>query len=159
MPNGIGTILGMVQLLLYFYYKRSSDQDSTEPLIASYGWSVALCCWVMMRVKASTLFVVKIYCSSQAVRGSYQKLVQSILCELSEWMNGFVIWSISIQFMGIFEFALSSYVVLFLALPFVNFAIFLCENGRFCWIKSLRWAYDVKFYLHILKPNSASQKS
>ncbi|XP_057457847.1 bidirectional sugar transporter SWEET2 [Lotus japonicus] len=36
-PNGIGTILGMVQLLLYFYYKRSSDQDSTEPLIASYG--------------------------------------------------------------------------------------------------------------------------
>ncbi|KEH19191.1 putative SWEET sugar transporter [Medicago truncatula] len=36
-PNGIGTVLGMIQLILYFYYKRSSSDDSTEPLIVSYG--------------------------------------------------------------------------------------------------------------------------
>ncbi|KAF3442340.1 hypothetical protein FNV43_RR16256 [Rhamnella rubrinervis] len=35
-PNGIGTILGIVQLLMYFYYKKSSEEDSREPLIVSY---------------------------------------------------------------------------------------------------------------------------
>ncbi|GLU17778.1 hypothetical protein SLE2022_341320 [Rubroshorea leprosula] len=33
-PNGIGTILGIVQLVLYFYYK--SREDSKEPLLVSY---------------------------------------------------------------------------------------------------------------------------
>ncbi|KAM6584991.1 hypothetical protein CsatB_011993 [Cannabis sativa] len=36
-PNGIGTILGIVQLLLYSYYSKSSREDSTEPLIVSYA--------------------------------------------------------------------------------------------------------------------------
>ncbi|XP_022718052.1 bidirectional sugar transporter SWEET2-like isoform X2 [Durio zibethinus] len=35
-PNGIGTILGIVQLLLYFYYKRISIEDSEEPLMVSH---------------------------------------------------------------------------------------------------------------------------
>ncbi|XP_024019476.1 bidirectional sugar transporter SWEET2 isoform X3 [Morus notabilis] len=35
-PNGIGTILGIVQLALYFYYKNSAAEDSKEPLIISY---------------------------------------------------------------------------------------------------------------------------
>ncbi|RDX85472.1 Bidirectional sugar transporter SWEET2, partial [Mucuna pruriens] len=34
-PNGIGTVLGMIQLVLYFYYKCSSTEDCTEPLIVS----------------------------------------------------------------------------------------------------------------------------
>lgn len=33
-PNGIGTILGIVQLALYFYFKRKSVEDSTEPLLS-----------------------------------------------------------------------------------------------------------------------------
>ncbi|KAL0399510.1 UNVERIFIED_CONTAM: Bidirectional sugar transporter SWEET2 [Sesamum radiatum] len=36
-PNGIGTLLGIIQLFLYSYYKRSSRDDSTEPLIVSYS--------------------------------------------------------------------------------------------------------------------------
>ncbi|KAL5564987.1 hypothetical protein UlMin_028151 [Ulmus minor] len=36
-PNGIGTILGIVQLALYFYYKDSSKEDSRESLIVSYS--------------------------------------------------------------------------------------------------------------------------
>ncbi|BBH01618.1 Nodulin MtN3 family protein [Prunus dulcis] len=32
-PNGIGTILGIIQLALYFYYKDSSKEDSREPLM------------------------------------------------------------------------------------------------------------------------------
>ncbi|KAL6196655.1 hypothetical protein ACLB2K_032269 [Fragaria x ananassa] len=36
-PNGIGTILGIVQLALYFHYNRSSKEDSREPLIVSYA--------------------------------------------------------------------------------------------------------------------------
>ncbi|KAM5586396.1 bidirectional sugar transporter SWEET2 [Rosa sericea] len=36
-PNGIGTILGIVQLALYFHYHRSSKEDSREPLIVSYA--------------------------------------------------------------------------------------------------------------------------
>ncbi|KAK9937761.1 hypothetical protein M0R45_014531 [Rubus argutus] len=36
-PNGIGTILGIVQLALYFHYDRSSKEDSREPLIVSYA--------------------------------------------------------------------------------------------------------------------------
>ncbi|KAF5460862.1 hypothetical protein F2P56_020703 [Juglans regia] len=36
-PNGIGTILGIVQLVLYFFYSRRQRGDSTEPLIVSYG--------------------------------------------------------------------------------------------------------------------------
>ncbi|KAB2605454.1 bidirectional sugar transporter SWEET2-like [Pyrus ussuriensis x Pyrus communis] len=35
-PNGVGTILGIVQLALYFYYKDSSKEDSREPLLVSY---------------------------------------------------------------------------------------------------------------------------
>ncbi|ONI12277.1 hypothetical protein PRUPE_4G155700 [Prunus persica] len=35
-PNGIGTILGIIQLALYFYYKDSSKEDSREPLIVPY---------------------------------------------------------------------------------------------------------------------------
>ncbi|KAL6201998.1 hypothetical protein ACLB2K_025709 [Fragaria x ananassa] len=36
-PNGIGTILGIVQLALYFHYNRSSKEDSREPFIVSYA--------------------------------------------------------------------------------------------------------------------------
>ncbi|KAI5420353.1 Bidirectional sugar transporter sweet2, variant 2 [Lathyrus oleraceus] len=36
-PNGIGTGLAMIQLVLYFYFKSSSCDDSREPLIVSYG--------------------------------------------------------------------------------------------------------------------------
>ncbi|XP_028753333.1 bidirectional sugar transporter SWEET2 isoform X1 [Neltuma alba] len=36
-PNGIGTILGIVQLALYFYYKDASREESREPLIVSYA--------------------------------------------------------------------------------------------------------------------------
>jgi len=36
-PNGIGTILGIVQLILYFYYSNSSGEDSSEPFIVPYG--------------------------------------------------------------------------------------------------------------------------
>lgn len=36
-PNGIGTILGIVQLVLYFHYKNRSSEDSREPLIVSYA--------------------------------------------------------------------------------------------------------------------------
>ncbi|KAG2305608.1 hypothetical protein Bca52824_025356 [Brassica carinata] len=36
-PNGIGTVLGIVQLSLYCYYHRSSVEEETkEPLIVSY---------------------------------------------------------------------------------------------------------------------------
>ncbi|VVA32156.1 PREDICTED: bidirectional sugar [Prunus dulcis] len=35
-PNGIGTILGLVQLALYSYYSKISGEDSREPLIVSY---------------------------------------------------------------------------------------------------------------------------
>lgn len=34
-PNGIGTILGVVQLLLFLYYRK--PEDSTEPLLVSYS--------------------------------------------------------------------------------------------------------------------------
>ncbi|XP_027341230.1 bidirectional sugar transporter SWEET2-like isoform X1 [Abrus precatorius] len=36
-PNGIGTILGMIQLLLYLYYENKSGENSREPLIVSYA--------------------------------------------------------------------------------------------------------------------------
>ncbi|KAK3020130.1 hypothetical protein RJ639_005268, partial [Escallonia herrerae] len=36
-PNGIGTILGIVQLALYFYYKRKAGEDAREPLIVSFS--------------------------------------------------------------------------------------------------------------------------
>ncbi|KAJ7981901.1 Bidirectional sugar transporter SWEET [Quillaja saponaria] len=36
-PNGIGTILGIVQLMLYFYYRNFSGENSREPLIVSYA--------------------------------------------------------------------------------------------------------------------------
>ncbi|XP_011082807.1 bidirectional sugar transporter SWEET2 [Sesamum indicum] len=36
-PNGIGTLLGIIQLFLYSYYKRSSRDNSGEPLIVSYS--------------------------------------------------------------------------------------------------------------------------
>ncbi|KAF9589757.1 hypothetical protein IFM89_028666 [Coptis chinensis] len=34
-PNGIGALLGAVQLLLYSYYRRTSIRDQREPLIVS----------------------------------------------------------------------------------------------------------------------------
>ncbi|CAI9294996.1 unnamed protein product [Lactuca saligna] len=34
-PNGIGTILGIAQLALYFYYHDKSKEESSEPLIES----------------------------------------------------------------------------------------------------------------------------
>lgn len=37
-PNGIGTVLGAVQLMLYSYYSRTSREDSREHLIVSYAW-------------------------------------------------------------------------------------------------------------------------
>lgn len=37
-PNGIGTILGIVQLVLFCYYKNVAREDSREPLIVSYSW-------------------------------------------------------------------------------------------------------------------------
>ncbi|CAN6683571.1 unnamed protein product [Malus baccata var. baccata] len=36
-PNGIGTILGLVQLALYSYYSKISEDASREPLIVSYA--------------------------------------------------------------------------------------------------------------------------
>ncbi|XP_058210276.1 bidirectional sugar transporter SWEET2 [Rhododendron vialii] len=36
LPNGIGTILGIVQLALFFYYKNTAGEDAREPLIVSY---------------------------------------------------------------------------------------------------------------------------
>ncbi|XP_052179216.1 bidirectional sugar transporter SWEET2 isoform X2 [Diospyros lotus] len=35
-PNGIGTVLGVVQLSLYFYIKNTTRADFREPLIVSY---------------------------------------------------------------------------------------------------------------------------
>ncbi|XP_004488983.1 bidirectional sugar transporter SWEET2 [Cicer arietinum] len=35
-PNGIGTILGVIQLILYCHYESKSRIDSEEPLILSY---------------------------------------------------------------------------------------------------------------------------
>jgi solute carrier family 50 protein (sugar transporter) len=35
-PNGIGTILGIVQLALFCYFKSTSEEDSREPLIVSF---------------------------------------------------------------------------------------------------------------------------
>lgn len=35
-PNGIGTLLGVVQLGLYCYYKSTPEEDSSEPLMISY---------------------------------------------------------------------------------------------------------------------------
>ncbi|CAK9136632.1 unnamed protein product [Ilex paraguariensis] len=32
-PNGVGAILGIVQLVLYLYYSNLSEEDSTEPLL------------------------------------------------------------------------------------------------------------------------------
>lgn len=37
-PNGIGTILGIVQLALYYYYSSKYGEGSREPLLASYAW-------------------------------------------------------------------------------------------------------------------------
>ncbi|KAI3456082.1 hypothetical protein Pfo_012745 [Paulownia fortunei] len=36
-PNGIGAILGIIQLVLYFYYSRSSVEVSRRPLLESYA--------------------------------------------------------------------------------------------------------------------------
>lgn len=36
-PNGIGTILGIVQLALYYYYSSKYGEGSAEPLLASYA--------------------------------------------------------------------------------------------------------------------------
>ncbi|KAF8409165.1 hypothetical protein HHK36_005239 [Tetracentron sinense] len=35
--NGIGTVLGAIQLALYSYYGKTSGEDSREPLIVSYA--------------------------------------------------------------------------------------------------------------------------
>ncbi|KAJ7014203.1 SWEET2c [Populus alba x Populus x berolinensis] len=36
-PNGIGTILGIVQLAIYYYYSNKYGEGSREPLLASYA--------------------------------------------------------------------------------------------------------------------------
>ncbi|KAI3769379.1 hypothetical protein L6452_00481 [Arctium lappa] len=36
-PNGIGTILGIAQLALYFYYNNKSEEEFREPLIESFA--------------------------------------------------------------------------------------------------------------------------
>ncbi|CAI9088883.1 OLC1v1023334C2 [Oldenlandia corymbosa var. corymbosa] len=36
-PNGIGTFLGIIQLILFAYYKSASSEDSREPLLESYA--------------------------------------------------------------------------------------------------------------------------
>ncbi|KAG6591774.1 Bidirectional sugar transporter SWEET2 [Cucurbita argyrosperma subsp. argyrosperma] len=36
-PNGIGALLGIVQLVLYFYYSRVAKEEAREPLIVSYA--------------------------------------------------------------------------------------------------------------------------
>ncbi|KAE8664147.1 Bidirectional sugar transporter SWEET2b [Hibiscus syriacus] len=36
-PNGIGTVLGILQLRLYFYYKTKSVEESREPLMVSHA--------------------------------------------------------------------------------------------------------------------------
>ncbi|KAF5200454.1 Bidirectional sugar transporter sweet [Thalictrum thalictroides] len=36
-PNGIGALLGIVQLVLYSYYSKSLREDSSEPLMSSYA--------------------------------------------------------------------------------------------------------------------------
>lgn len=36
-PNGIGTMLGIVQLLLYFHFKKAHGEDSREPLLVLYA--------------------------------------------------------------------------------------------------------------------------
>lgn len=36
-PNGIGTLLGVTQLLLFAHYRNSSREDSAEGLIVSYS--------------------------------------------------------------------------------------------------------------------------
>ncbi|KAL7212670.1 hypothetical protein ACSBR2_015366 [Camellia fascicularis] len=36
-PNGIGTVLGIVQLVLYYYYSNAYGKASTEPLLQSYA--------------------------------------------------------------------------------------------------------------------------
>ncbi|XP_059669364.1 bidirectional sugar transporter SWEET2a-like [Cornus florida] len=36
-PNGIGSILGIVQLALYYYYSNDSGEGSREPLLESYA--------------------------------------------------------------------------------------------------------------------------
>ncbi|KAH7545085.1 bidirectional sugar transporter SWEET2a isoform X2 [Ziziphus jujuba] len=36
-PNGIGTVLGLVQLILYYYFSSSYGEDSEEFLIDSYA--------------------------------------------------------------------------------------------------------------------------
>ncbi|KAF9620602.1 hypothetical protein IFM89_013628 [Coptis chinensis] len=36
-PNGIGTLLGVVQLALFGFYSRTCREDRREPLIASYA--------------------------------------------------------------------------------------------------------------------------
>lgn len=36
-PNGIGTALGVVQLLLYYYYRNSSREGSREPLVPPFA--------------------------------------------------------------------------------------------------------------------------
>lgn len=36
-PNGVGGVLGIIQLALYTYYSRISGQESREPLLVSYA--------------------------------------------------------------------------------------------------------------------------
>ncbi|XP_022982299.1 bidirectional sugar transporter SWEET2-like [Cucurbita maxima] len=36
-PNGIGAVLGIVQLVLYFYYSRVAKEEPREPLLVSYS--------------------------------------------------------------------------------------------------------------------------
>ncbi|CAI9760516.1 unnamed protein product [Fraxinus pennsylvanica] len=36
-PNGIGTVLAIIQLVLFSYYKNASGENSSVPLLASHG--------------------------------------------------------------------------------------------------------------------------
>ncbi|KAF1899752.1 hypothetical protein Lal_00019883 [Lupinus albus] len=70
-PNGIGTLLGLIQLVLYFYYNRSSSEDSRESLI------------LVCKTKVNTLVMIKIYGLSQSLKvgvaPSIKKIVESPL--------------------------------------------------------------------------------
>lgn len=37
LPNGIGTLLGITQLVLYCYYNNNGTENLREPLIESYS--------------------------------------------------------------------------------------------------------------------------
>lgn len=38
-PNGIGTILGIIQLLLYAYFRKGSREEAKLPLLVTHTWA------------------------------------------------------------------------------------------------------------------------